>query len=129
MCGALGKLNTKPWSLECWADVADGGTPVAPETVDPAAYLTAVEDLITKTTVSWEAENNLIVSPKFNWMDGWFTINTDGEYVEVDKPSDNRCFLDVQCEGDDIPAESRCCMLWPDTNNRRCMDKTLSKVL
>lgn len=77
----------------------------------------------------------MIVSPRYNYQDGYFVkITLDnasglgaededvGKWMEIDKPADNRCFLDLQC-----PSDS-CCGFWPDSNNRRCMLRTLDKV-
>lgn len=85
--------------------------------------MTEIEDFITKKTVSWADETNLIISPKFNWQDGWYTVDDDGKWEETDKPADNRCFLDVQCPVDE------CCMNWPDQLNRRCQPSTIDKIL
>lgn len=78
--------------------------------------------LITKDTVTW-TEKNVIVSPKFNWMDGWFIQDDAGLFVETDKPADNRCFFNAQCGADE------CCGNYPDSSNRRCMAKSIDKVL
>jgi len=76
--------------------------------------MTDVEELITKTTVNWDGQTDMIVSPKFNYQDGWWNL-TDGKWIEEDKPADNRCFLDLQCDS------THCCSSFPDTNNRRCI--------
>jgi len=39
-------------------------------------------------------------------------------WEEVDKPTDNRCFLDIQCDPD------KCCSFYPNDKNRRCILKT-----
>jgi len=77
----------------------------------------------------------MIVSSRYNYQDGWFVkITADnasalgaedtdvGKWIEKDKIADNRCFLDLQC-----PSDS-CCGNWPDSNNRRCMERALDKV-
>jgi len=129
MCGSLGKTATVPFFVQCWTEVATGETAVAPAVVDTTAYLAAVEGLITKTIVNWNEKADIIVSPKFNYMDGWWdkavlgdTRTSIGRWWETDKPQDNRCFLDLQC-----PATS-CCAHYPDSNNRRCILKTQDKV-
>jgi len=62
----------------------------------------------------------MIVSPRYNYQDGWWILESDAnKWVENDKPADNRCFLDMQCE------PSECCATYPDTNNRRCIAKSL----
>ena len=80
-CNALGRLNGVEWFLSCWADAEAGKTPVAPTKVDdPKKYLAAIEDLITKKNQDWNGLNNLFVSPKFQWQDGWWAerMNKDG---------------------------------------------------
>lgn len=55
----------------------------------------------------------MIISPRYNYQDGWFIKVTEenktnlgmedadvGKWKEVDKPADNRCFLDLQCDSD-----------------------------
>jgi hypothetical protein len=51
--------------------------------------MTDIETLITKTTTNWDGETDMIVSPRFNWQDGWFIKNSDGKWQEYDKPADN----------------------------------------
>lgn len=46
-CGSLGRIDNVAWSVQCWADAAQGATPTAPAKVDPAALVTGLEDLIT----------------------------------------------------------------------------------
>ena len=55
-CGAAGRLNGKPFAVQCWETPADGATAVAPATVDAADWMTKLEDLITKTTVTWNTK-------------------------------------------------------------------------
>lgn len=63
-----------------------------------------------------------MISPRFNYFDGWFIKATSGDntgkWEEVDKPTDNRCFLDLQCNAD------ACCAHYPNDKNRRCILKT-----
>lgn len=115
-CGALGREANAFFGINCWTAVAEGETPTAPANVDLAANFAAVESLITKTTVNWDSETDIMVSPRFNYQDGWF-LKEDTKWAEYDKPSDNRCFLDLQCDSD------ACCANYPDTNNRRCIPK------
>lgn len=109
--------------------------------------MTDLEGLITKTTVSWDGHQDMIVSSRYNYQDGWFikltadnyddlkgiltedsagelTVQRDvGLWKEFDKAQDNRCFLDIQC-----PSDS-CCGAYPDTNNKRCMLRSGDKVM
>lgn len=103
----MGKLAGKPFFIACYEDVAEGETAVAPAAVDPAAYLTAMEEFITKPTYSWANFDDLIVSSRFAYQDGWFYLK-EGKWTEYDKPADNRCFIDPQCGSDE------CCGYWPD---------------
>jgi len=116
-CGSLGRINNTPFALQCWA-TPESGTPVAPDTVDPAVYLAAIEDLITEEGVNWDGIENIWVSPKFQYQDGWWTLNSSGSWVETDKAENPRCFVNRQC------GDTECCMTWPDDNNRRCALKT-----
>jgi len=90
--------------------------------------MTEIEALITKTTTNWDGVQNMYVSSRFNWMDGWWIKEEDSsktnynKWVETDKPTDNRCFMNIQCPGDN------CCGLYPDANNRRCMAKSAALV-
>lgn len=111
-CGALGKLNGVGFFAPCFE------TEEAPADVDVTTYLTELESLITKNTVNFDDDVNLLISPSFNYQDGWWTIKDD-KYVEVDKSADNRCYLDGQCDANE------CCGSWPDNNNRRCMLREL----
>jgi hypothetical protein len=96
----MGRTGGVAFGINCWTAVAVGDTPTAPTDIaDLAADLAAIESVITKTTVNWDKENDLVVSPRFNYQDGWFILD-DGVWVEKDKPSDNRCFLDLQCDAD-----------------------------
>ena len=119
-CGQIGRIGGVAYSINCWTAVAEGETATAPANVDPAQYMTDIEDLITKTTYNWDGRNDIIVSPKFDFQDGWFYpieegATDAGKWLEYDKPADNRCFLDLQCDAD------HCCANFPDTNNRRCI--------
>merc|ERR1712029_348882 len=98
-CGQMGRIGGVAYMISCWTPVAEGETPTAPSNVDPAQMMTEIEDLITKTTYNWDGKDNMIVSPKFNWQDGWY-FNDGGSWTEYDKPADNRCFLDLQCDAD-----------------------------
>lgn len=113
----MGRIGGVAYMVSCWTEVAEGETPAQPADADPAQYMTDVEGLITKTTVNWDGITDMIVSPKFNWQDGWWVL-TDGKWVENDKPVDNRCFLDIQCSA----KPNQCCAHYPDSNNRRCID-------
>lgn len=62
----MGKLDGNAYYLACYEDVAEGETAVAPAAVDPAAYMSEIEEFITKATVSWAGYTNMIVSAKFN---------------------------------------------------------------
>lgn len=112
------------FSVQCWNEPASGETASAPAMVDAAAYMTDIEGLITKTTVNWDGVDNMIVSPRYNYQDGWWALDEgSGKWVETDKASDNRCFLDMQCD------PSECCAQYPDTNNRRCIDRSKDNVM
>jgi hypothetical protein len=122
-CGALGRINSTPFSVECWVTPSDGSTATPPATVDPAAYLTAIEDLITEFNDNWDGIENILVSPASQYQDGWYILNSSAQWIEVDKPEDTRCFSTRTCE------TGECCMLWPDSNNARCKDEALDNVL
>lgn len=134
-CGAAGRLGGKAFSIQCWADPAEGATAVAPAAVDPAAIVTALDGLITKpVTHDWNdntqeskpALPDLLISPRFRYQDGWWIPNAQGVWTEIDKPIDNRCYLNSQCPTKD--GIERCCAVYPDTNNRRCMARSLDKT-
>lgn len=74
-CGALGRINNVAFSVECWKTPSDGTTPVEPATVDPEAYLAAIEDLITEVNDNWDSYENLLVSPASQYQDGWYILN------------------------------------------------------
>lgn len=120
-CKAIGKLNGVAFSLSCWATPAEGVTATQPADVNVADYLAQIKDLITKPTVAptWDAAQNLFVSPKFNFQDGWWIEGDDGKFTETDKAADGRCAIDAQCGADE------CCGMWPDQNNKRCFAKSL----
>lgn len=118
-CKAIGKLNGVTWSLTCWETPAEGVTATAPADVDTDAYLSQIESLITKDNVSWADDQNLFVSPKFNFQDGWWIENSDGKFVETDKSANGSCAVNDQCLADE------CCGMWPDQNNKRCFKKDL----
>ena len=121
-CGVMGKVEGDAFIGSCWETPAEGEVAAVPTDVsDVATFLAELEDLITKETVNFDNDTNLIISPKFNWQDGWYTVDGDNKWVETDKPADNRCFLDIQCPTD------TCCMTWPDQLNRRCKPKTMDK--
>lgn len=93
-CSSMGKLNGNAYFIACYEDVAEGETAAAPAAVDVGTYLSELEEYITKPTVSWADETDLIVSAKFAYQDGWFTLK-DGKWTEYDKPADNRCYIDM----------------------------------
>jgi hypothetical protein len=64
------------------------------------------------------ATTDLIVSPHFNYQDGWWIKDSNGKWAETDKPAIQQCGFSNQC------AASECCMQTPDTNNRRCRPRT-----
>lgn len=101
MCGALGRDNNVLWSAQCWT-VAKGEAPaVAPANrASIADTFAAVESVITKTTFNFDSATDILVSPRFNYQDGWFIKDAENKWVETDKPTDNRCFLDLQCNSD-----------------------------
>lgn len=125
-CSALGKLNGVAFSVNCWEDPAEGVTATRPAAVDVATYLTQIEDLITKDNFSFKDATNLLISPKFNFQDGWWIEDADGNFVETDKAADQRCIIDGQCTAED--GTEMCCGLYPDANNKRCMAKSISGV-
>lgn len=124
-CGAIGRMNNIPFAVQCWEAPADGATAVAPAKVDAAAWMTSIEDLITKSGENWDSITDILVSPRFDYQDGWFipkVTTTEGAapvttttWVETDKEIDNRCFLDSQCP-------NKCCATYSDSNNRRCIE-------
>jgi hypothetical protein len=65
-----------------------------------AGATAAVESVITKTTFNFDSATDILVSPRFNYQDGWFIKDAENKWVETDKPTDNRCFLDLQCNSD-----------------------------
>jgi len=119
LCNVMGRNDGRPFAAPCWEDPAEGEDPVQPDDVDAATWLAEMEDFITKETVNWDSANNLIVSPRFNYQDGWYILNDEfaevnpGKWDETDKAVDNRCYLDDQCD------PGFCCGTWPDQNNRR----------
>lgn len=84
-CGSLGRAAGAAFSAECWV-TPDEGTETEPAAVDPAAYLTAVEGLITKDDTNWDGVNDIFVSSRFNYQDGWWIKGDDGLWAETDKP-------------------------------------------
>lgn len=104
----MGKLDGATFIASCWATPAAGETATQPDDVDTDVYLSELEEFITKETVKWDSEEQLLVSPKFAYQDGWYTL-VDGKWKETDKAADNRCFIDPQCEGG-----VKCCALYPD---------------
>lgn len=121
-CKAVGKLNGVAWSLTCWETPAEGVTATQPADVDPDAYLSEIEALITKENVTWKDDQNLFVSPKFNFQDGWWIENADGKFVETDKAASSLCAVTDQCD------PGNCCGMWPDQNNKKCFSKDLNGV-
>jgi hypothetical protein len=122
-CGSLGRVDGVNFSLQCWDTPAEGAA-TAPAAVAPDTLMTALEGLITPNDVNWDGIQNLFVSSRFNYQDGWWIKDVDDLWVENDKPADNRCFIDAQCD----LAGGECCALYPDSNNRRCMASTLNKT-
>lgn len=61
-----------------------------------------------------------------NFQTGWWrrvdNTSADGVYYETDKPVNNKCQMNSTCGVDE------CCANWPDTNNKRCIDKSLGGV-
>jgi hypothetical protein len=123
-CGALGRVAGTAWFAECWPT---GNTqPAAKATI--AADLTALRDLISEKLDSnnndesydWTkaTTQNLLVSPKYNYQDGWWIQDANSKWAETDKPAIQQCGFSNQC------ASSECCMQTPDTNNRRCRPRT-----
>jgi len=89
--------------------------------------LKAVQGLITKDTVDWKLQN-LYVSSEFNYQDGWWTVDANKKWTEVDKPANNTCFGNGQCQPDASGVNkglAQCCGSYPDSNNRKCMLKSL----
>lgn len=134
MCGSYGKSAGTIYHVKCWTVANAPLTPTAPEMLSAetlAANFLALEGLITKELKTDDKENNtnptwanvtdMVVSSKFNFMDGWWIKGADGKWTETNKPADQRCMIDMQC-----PSDS-CCGWYPDANNRRCMVKTLDK--
>jgi len=60
----MGRLGNVSFYADCYGDAADAAKPGE---VDTDAYLAAIEELTTATTVSWDGYADLIVSPKFNY--------------------------------------------------------------
>lgn len=117
-CGAAGKDAGLPFAATCWTKVAVGETAVAPTSpADVTQNFADLEGLLTKTTINFDSDTDILISPRFNYFDGWFIKNAD-KWEEVDKPTDNRCFLDLQCNAD------ACCAHYPNDKNRRCILKT-----
>lgn len=132
----MGKLNGVAFNMQCWATPEEGITATQPADVKVADYFSQMELFITKAPrdESWKDAKNLLVSPKFNFQDGWYiehvnSVENMGEsshdasktgqelFYETDKPKDNRCFDDDGCDA------GECCGTWPDQNNRRCFKK------
>jgi len=128
MCGALGRVANTPstasWFVECWTDGGSQPTDKASITAD----LTALRNLISEALDSnnndesydWTraATADLLVSPRYNYQDGWWIKDANGKWAETDKPAIQQCGFSNQC------ASSECCMQTPDTNNRRCRPRT-----
>jgi len=78
-CGALGRRGGVAFMVQCWDTPANGEVAVAPAEVDVAAMLSGLEGLINKTDENWDGLDDLVVSPRFNWQDGWYTFSADGD--------------------------------------------------
>jgi hypothetical protein len=120
VCGSLGKLNNVPYILECWGDAAT----TAPVLKNPTALLTSVELIITLNGAgSWTDVRHLKVPSAQNYQTGWWTradnTSAEGVWAETDKPVNNLCNANADCTN-----AGDCCATWPDTNNKRCTDKT-----
>lgn len=85
-----------------------------------------LEGLITSEK-PWMDAQNLWVSSRYRYQDGWWTQNHEGKFVETDKPVENHCYLNFQCPP--LEGVERCCMMYPDTNNRRCMPKAMHGIM
>lgn len=123
-CGALGRVAGTAWFVECW--VNSGSQPT--DKANIGTLLTDLRDLISEKldenanaeSYDWTktATQNLVVSPRFNYQDGWWIEDTSSKWAETDKPAIQQCGFSNQC------AASECCMQTPDTNNRRCRART-----
>ena len=126
VCGTLGKINNVPFHLNCWE--ADSNTQPALGEVE--TLFNNVELLITKDGAgSWTDVRHVKVPASQNYMTGWWTrddnTSATGIWTETDKPVNNICNANADCTA----KADQCCATWPDTNNRRCTDKTLEGVL
>jgi hypothetical protein len=123
-CGALGRVASTAWYVECWTSAGTQPTDKA----NIGTLLTDLRDLISEKLDSnnnaesydWTkaTTTDLLVSPKYNYQDGWYIKNSNGKWAETDKPAIQQCGFSNQC------ASSECCMQTPDTNNRRCRPRT-----
>jgi hypothetical protein len=100
-CGSLGRIENVAWSLQCWETPEGQGSGVvasAPVQVVPEDLLTGLDSVITKGD-PWAGVANLWVSSRFNFQDGWWIYSSETtKWTETDKPIDNRCYLDAQCD-------------------------------
>lgn len=120
-CGSLGRINNVSWGMPCWADVEAGATAVKPDDVDTDAWLTAMGEVLDLGDAA--EKEQLWISGRYQHQDGWWYLDANEKYQEVDKAIDNRCELDMQCNIGD-PDALKCCASWPSTNNKRCILKT-----
>jgi len=138
LCFTLGKVGGTAWSLQCWTDPADGESSSAPAKVENLENLNALDFVLQKEPEDgdtdtyangnpvWAETDNLWVSSKSNFQDGWWHSADPTQaksWIETDKAVDNRCGDDEQCEASD---KDTCCMTWPDQNNLRCGKKSLA---
>lgn len=68
----MGRVDNRPFFAACWETPEGEEEATQPDDVDATTYLAEIEDLITKETVDWDNATNLIVSPRFNYQDGWY---------------------------------------------------------
>lgn len=84
-CGSLGRVGGNAFSAQCWV-TPDEGSETEPAAVDPAALLSGLEGLITDDNTSWDGVNDIFVSSRFNYQDGWWIKNEEAKWAETDKP-------------------------------------------
>jgi len=78
LCGALGRVAGTAWFVECWPTA----NTIPADKTSITADLTALRDLISEKldsnnndeSYAWTqaATQNLLVSPKYNYQDGWY---------------------------------------------------------
>lgn len=63
-----GRIANTAFTATCYADVDEGVTAVKPEgPEDVTAFFADVESLITKTTINFDSEQNILISPRLNY--------------------------------------------------------------